>query len=244
MPIVLATTPSTMSEAGARAAEGSPEGTVVIAEEQTAGRGRAGREWQSKPFAGLWLTIVLRPTADPASLGWLPLITGIAAVRSIGEQTGLDLRLKWPNDIVAESDAGLLKVGGILAERLADGAVLIGIGINVDHDADELPDGGTSLRLLEAGDGLTASRESLVVELLGALATDYRGWQSGIDPAPAYLDLCVTVGSDVRVEAPGRTLEGIATGLGRHGELLVTDRSGTRHVISAGDVLLVRPAIR
>ena len=233
-----------MAEAGALAAEGAPEGTVVVAEEQTAGRGRAGREWQSLPFAGLWLTIVLRPSVDPASLGWLPLIAGIAAVRAIRAQTGLDLRLKWPNDIVAESGAGPLKVGGILAERLADGAVLVGIGINVDHAADELPVGGTSLRLLgPVGDVSAMSRESLAVELLGTLASDYRGWLSGIDPAPAYRDLCVTIGSDVRVKAPGRTLEGTATGLGHHGELLVTDRSGTGHVISAGDVLLVRPAI-
>lgn len=238
-PIVIGTTPSTMAEAAALAERGAPEGTVVVAEEQTAGRGRAGREWQSLPFAGLWLTVVLRPSVDPASLGWLPLIAGAAAVRAIASQTGLALHLKWPNDIVAISDSALVKVGGILAERLGDGAVLVGIGINVDHGADELPPGGSSLWLLGRA---AVSREALLAGLLGALASGYRAWLGGADPAPGYRDLCVTIGSDVRVEGPGRTLEGTASGLGRHGELLVTDRSGAEHVVSAGDVLLVRPA--
>ena len=228
-----------MVDAASLAESGAPEGTVIVAEEQTSGRGRAGRVWESTPYAGLWLSILLRPPIATASIGWLPLLAGTAAVRALRSRTSIDLRLKWPNDIVVETAGGLRKVGGILAERLHGGAVIVGIGINVDQDDAELPPGGTSLRVL----GATCPREDLLVALLGALADAYRGWGGGSDAAEAYLGLCVTIGSDVRVEGPAGTIEGTATGLGAHGELHVTDRAGTEHAISAGDVLLVRPAI-
>ena len=230
-----------MADVAQLAASGAPEGTVVVAEEQTAGRGRVGRHWESPAHAGLWLTILLRPSLDPQALGWLPLLTGTAVARALRSESGCDVLLKWPNDLVVDVPDGLGKVGGILAERLADGAVLVGVGINVTQTAAELPPGGTSLRLL----GAAIPRERLLVSVLGEFASTYRQWIDGADPAPDYLDLCVTVGSDVRVEASGvgTAIEGLASGVGPHGELLVTDRSGVGHVVSAGDVLLVRPAI-
>ncbi|MFM8774099.1 MAG: biotin--[acetyl-CoA-carboxylase] ligase, partial [Actinomycetota bacterium] len=145
-----------------------------------------------------------------------------------------------PNALGVAARDGSGTVGGIRAARLGAGSVLVGIGLNVDQAADELPPGGTSLRLLGAVD----SRERILVSVLGEFAVAYRQWIAGAAPAPDYLDLCVTVGSDVRVEAPRVAIEGRATGVGPHGELLVTDRSGTDHQISAGDVLLVRPAFR
>ena len=238
VPIVVATTLSTMAEVGDLAESGAAEGSVVVAEEQTAGRGRVGRAWQSPRSAGLWLSILLRPACPPAELGWLPLVTGVAIVQALRSLTEIPLRLKWPNDIVFDEGAGLSKVGGILAERLSDG-VVVGIGINVNQDREELPPGGTSLRLL----GSNASREHVLVAVLGSFAQAYREWCAGREAADAYARLCVTLGSAVRVEGAGGTLEGLATGLGPHGELLVTDVSGVTHAISAGDVLLVRPAI-
>ena len=217
---------------------GAPEGTVVVAEEQTAGRGRVGRTWESAPSAGLWLSILLRPPYEPAMLGWLPLLAGTAVGRALRTETSLDLRLKWPNDVVVEAPGGLAKVGGILAERLPDGAVIVGIGINVDHGVDELPAGGTSLRLL----GSTVPRERLLVALLGEFAAMYRAWLTGNDPSADYLPLCVTLGSLVRVEAANGSLTGTASRLGPHGELIVTAADGVEHLVSAGDVLLVRPA--
>lgn len=139
MPILVRTTPSTMAEVADLASAGAPEGTTVIAEEQTAGRGRIGREWQSLPYAGLWLTTLLRPAVEPSSLGWLPLVTGIAVAHAVRAQTDIDVGLKWPNDIVISTSNGLAKAGGILSERLADGSVLVGIGINVSQAPDELP---------------------------------------------------------------------------------------------------------
>jgi len=239
MPILVRTTPSTMAEVADLASAGAPEGTTVIAEEQTAGRGRIGREWQSLPYAGLWLTTLLRPAVEPSSLGWLPLVTGIAVAHAVRAQTDIDVGLKWPNDIVISTSSGLAKAGGILSERLADGSVLVGIGINVSQAPDELPPGGTSL----ARHTRVVEREPLVVAVLGGFADSYRRWLAGADLEGAYREMSVTIGSEVRVETPGATLEGVATGLGRHGELLVTDRSGSGHAVSAGDVLLVRPAI-
>lgn len=231
-------TPSTMGEVADVAVSGAPEGTTIVAEEQTAGRGRVGRTWESAPSAGLWLSIVLRPPFDPAALGWLPLVAGSAVGRALRAETSLDLRLKWPNDVVVEASDGLAKLGGILAERLPDGAVILGIGINVDHGADELPATGTSLRLL----GSTVPRERLLVALLGEFASLYRAWLAGNDPSVDYLPLCITLGSLVRVERAAGLLEGIASGLGPHGELIIIDADGVAHLVSAGDVLLVRPA--
>ena len=239
MPIVIETTPSTMADVSDLAESGAVEGTVVVAEEQTAGRGRVGRAWQSPRSAGLWLSILLRPAYPPAQLGWLPLVTGVAIVQALRSITNLPLRVKWPNDIVIEDGSEICKVGGILAERLSDGVVIVGVGINVDQARDEMPEGGTSLRLL----GSDAARDRVLVAILGSFAQAYRDWRSGIDVADAYIPLCVTLGSEVRVQVARGSLEGRATGLGPHGELLVTDALGVTHAVSAGDVLLVRPAI-
>ena len=227
-----------MGEVADLAVSGAPEGTVIVAEEQTAGRGRVGRTWESAPSAGVWLSILLRPPFDPVMLGWLPLLAGSAVGRTLRNETSLDVRLKWPNDVVVEASGGLTKLGGILAERLPDGAVILGIGINVDHGQDELPATGTSLRLL----GSTLPRERLLVALLGEFATLYRDWLAGNDPSVDYLPLCITLGSLVRVERADGPLVGTASRLGPYGELVVTDADGAPHPVSAGDVLLVRPA--
>ena len=228
-----------MAEVADLAESGAVEGTVVVAEEQTAGRGRVGRAWESPRSAGLWLSILLRPEMPPAQLGWLPLVTGVAVVQALRTLTDAPLGLKWPNDIVVEDRDGVSKAGGILAERLSDGVVVVGIGINVDQAREELPEGGTSLRLL----GSDAARDRVLVAILGSLARAYREWCVGGDVSDDYARLCVTLGSAVRVEGAGGPLEGQASGLGPHGELLVTEASGVTHVVSAGDVLLVRPAI-
>ena len=238
-PVVIETTTSTMTEVADLAAAGAAEGTVVIAEEQTAGRGRVGRTWESPRSAGLWLSILLRPEKSASALGWLPLLTGVAAVNALRPLTNTPLRLKWPNDIVVDEGSRLLKLGGILAERLADGAVIVGIGVDVDQTASELPESGTSLRLL----GSHASREQALVALLGEFAAAYRAWAVGSSVTPAYEALCLTLGSVVRVQRADGVLVGRARGLGPNGELLVADDAGATHSVSAGDVLLLRPAI-
>ncbi|MGI9197262.1 MAG: biotin--[acetyl-CoA-carboxylase] ligase [Candidatus Nanopelagicales bacterium] len=236
-PIHVDSTPSTMAEVEARAAQGGLEGTCIVAEEQTQGRGRSGRSWESAAQAGLWLSVLLRPTCAPSQLGWLPLVIGTAVARALRDVAGVDAVLKWPNDVVAVRPGGIVKLGGILAERLSDGSVVVGVGINVDHGEAELPDGGASLRTL----GSSIPREDVLVAVLGGIAEAYRRWCTGGDPAPAYRDLCITLGRRIRAQRPTGTLVGQATGLGPGGELIVVDDDGAEHVISAGDISLVRP---
>jgi BirA family transcriptional regulator, biotin operon repressor / biotin---[acetyl-CoA-carboxylase] ligase len=145
-------TGSTNADLLARASQGAPEGTVLVAEEQSAGRGRLGRAWVSPPRAALTFSLLLRPEpVPPAGRGWLPLLAGLALASAVPSVTAVPVTLKWPNDLMA----GPAKLAGILAEAAGD-AVVIGIGLNVSTEPSELPPPGpgalpaTSLRILGA----------------------------------------------------------------------------------------------
>ena len=137
-------TGSTNADLLAQAGGGAPEGSVLVAEAQTAGRGRMGRAWLSPPGAGLMFSVLLRPgEVPPARRGWVPLLTGVAIASAVRDLTGLDARLKWPNDVLV----GDRKLAGILAEQSAD-AIVVGAGINVSTRQAELPvETATSLAL-------------------------------------------------------------------------------------------------
>lgn len=233
LPEILDTTPSTMIEVERRAADAAPEGTVVVAEEQTAGRGRRGRAWESSARAGLWWSLLLRPPVPPDRLGWLPLVVGVGVARGVRSAAGVDVSLKWPNDVLIADG----KLAGILAERLADGSVVVGVGINVDHDQSELPEGGASLRTA----GCAVDRTALLMEVLTAVAGTYRQWIAGVDMRDAYVALSATIGREVRADLGDRVLVGTARGLGSSGELVIIDAEGSEHLVSAGDVSLLRP---
>jgi len=233
MPEVVSTTPSTMVDVERRAREGAPEGTVVVAEEQTDGRGRRGRTWESAARAGLWWSLLLRPRVSADRLGWLPLVVGLGVARGVDQATGLAVELKWPNDVVV----GGRKLAGILAERLADGAIVVGVGINVDHRPDEMPAGGTSMRIL----GVEPDRAVLLGHVLAHVAEAYREWIDGVDPREDYLALSATIGQDIRADLGDRSVEGRAVGLGASGELIVSRADGTRLSVTAADVATVRP---
>ena len=133
--LVMARTGSTNTDCAARARAGAPEGLVLAAEEQTAGRGRLGRTWLSPPRAALTFSVLLRPAGvPPARRGWLPLLAGVATATAVRHVSGLDARLKWPNDLLL----GPRKLAGILAEQSGD-AVIVGIGVNVSATRAELP---------------------------------------------------------------------------------------------------------
>jgi BirA family biotin operon repressor/biotin-[acetyl-CoA-carboxylase] ligase len=135
---VLTSTGSTNADLLARAVAGAPEGVVLAAEEQTAGRGRMGRSWLSPPRAALTFSLLVRPdTVSPARRGWLPLLAGVSVASAVRAVTGVDARLKWPNDVLV----GPAKLGGILAEAVGD-AVVVGIGLNVSTEPGELPPPG------------------------------------------------------------------------------------------------------
>ena len=130
---VVPSTGSTNADLLARALSGEPQGVLLAAEEETAGRGRMGRTWESPPRAALTFSLLLNPAVPPARRGWLPLLTGVAVAAAVTGVTGVEARLKWPNDLLV-GDYGFWKLAGILAEAACD-AVVVGIGLNVSTEA-------------------------------------------------------------------------------------------------------------
>jgi birA, biotin-[acetyl-CoA-carboxylase] ligase region len=242
---VAGSTGSTNADLVAAARAGAPEGTVLVTEFQSAGRGRLGRSWSAPPRSGLMFSVLLRPRVPVARQGWLPLLAGLAAATAVRRLAELDVRVKWPNDLLA----GERKLAGVLAERVdqAGGdAIVVGMGLNVSLRAHELPvPTATSLALEEAA---CTDRDPLLRAVLREIERHYRDWTAcggDADAAglrPAYLAACATTGREVRVELPGgRTLSGVATGVDEAGHLLVRD-GGSERAVSAGEVVHVRPA--
>ncbi len=231
---------STNAALVAAAAADEPEGAVLVAEHQVAGRGRLDRVWVSPPRAGLTVSFLLRPDVPAARRAWLPLLTGIALAEAVGEVTGVRASLKWPNDLLALDGR---KLAGILAESSGSG-VVVGVGLNVSTTAGELPDTGTSLSLVT---GATVDRAPVLLAFLRAVERRYRRWTATLgDPvssglAADYLAWSSTVGSEVGVDLPdGATLEGTATGIDWDGRLVVATAEGQVELAS-GDVRHVRP---
>ena len=223
----------------AAAAEDAPEGTVLVAEHQAAGRGRLDRVWTSPPGAGLTVSFLLRPDVPSARRGWLPLLTGVALAEAVGEVPGVRASLKWPNDLLA---AGGAKLAGILAE-VGNGAVVVGVGLNVSTRADELPETGTSLAL-EAG--RPVDRAAVLLQFLRGFERRYLLWVQALgDPVSSglardYLAWCSTVGADVVVTLPdGSTLEGVAESVDWDGRLVVRTAQDVVELAS-GDVRHLR----
>ena len=215
---------STNREVAGLAREGAPEGLVMVADHQTRGRGRRGRSWDAPPGSSLLVSVLLRPAAP--YLG--PMATGLAAVEACAEVAGVAASLKWPNDLLVGSD----KLGGILAERV-DGAVVVGLGLNVDWDA-PLPPGAVDLRSLT---GAVVDRVALLVALLRAL--DDRCRQPPDAVLADYRARCVTLGREVQVDVGEETVTGTASAVDRQGRLVV-DAGPVRRVIPAGDVVHLR----
>lgn len=208
--------------------EGGPDGRVVVADHQTAGRGRAGRGWLDVPGRMLMFSALVRDVpADRAAL--VSLAAGLAVARGISSEAGAQARLKWPNDV----RLGGRKVCGILGELAPTGDfVVVGIGVNVGHEAGELPDelGATSVRIAA---GRTPPRDALCVAILRELD---RLVGSG-DWLDDYRRVCATLGAEVRVELPDGDFEGTATEVRDDGALVVDGRT-----VVAGDVVHLREA--
>ena len=195
---------STNAVAGDRARTGAPEGHVVVAERQTAGRGRLDRAWHTPDRAALLFSVVLRPEVAATDWPWLPLLTGHSVTRAL-RGLGYDAGVKWPNDVLI----GDRKLVGILVERVetpSGPAAVVGIGINVSLTVDELPVPTATSLAIEGG--AEPDRTEVLVAVLSTLVEAYDAWQAGGAAArdrlaSSYAAACVTVGRDVRVELPG-----------------------------------------
>ncbi|MEO3762821.1 biotin--[acetyl-CoA-carboxylase] ligase [Streptomyces sp. B8F3] len=247
---VVEATGSTNADLTARAREGAAEGAVLVAEEQTAGRGRLERRWSAPPRSGLFFSVLLRPEGVPVSRwGWLPLLAGVAVATALPRAAGVDTALKWPNDVLVTVGGEERKAGGILVERTdaASESVVLGIGINVTLRAGELPvPQAGSLAL--AGAKVT-DRDTLLRALLRSLERWYGSWRSaGGDPAGArlqetYAAGCATLGRQVRAELPGGTaVTGEAVAVDGDGRLVLATAAGLAEPVSAGDVVHLRSA--
>lgn len=260
---VVETSPSTNAElvTAVRAdPAGWPAPSALVAEHQTAGKGRAGRSWETPARAGLTVSVLLRPQVPAEALGWLPLLAGLAVVRTVSDG-GVTAAVKWPNDVLlpaVDTIAGLglyRKVAGILAQVVPEAqgipgpgapAVVLGIGLNVSQSAEELPvPTATSLTL--AGYP-RPDRTDVLVRLLGEVHAVVRRWEkAGGDAAAAglleeYTAVSATLGTRVRAELAGGagTLAGEAVGLDRSGALVVRTESGDERTVTAGDIWHLR----
>jgi BirA family biotin operon repressor/biotin-[acetyl-CoA-carboxylase] ligase len=186
---------------------GGPDGLVVGADHQTTGRGRRGRTWESRPGASLLVSVVLRPAPPLVTLA-----AGVAAAEACEAVAGVEVGLKWPNDLLVDG----AKVGGILSELVA-GAAVVGLGVNLSW----APAGAAEL-------GAEVDRDALLDAYLAGLDTPG-------DILTRYRHRCTTLGRRVRVEVPGGTVEGVATAVVEDGRLVVNGQA-----IAAGDVLHLR----
>ncbi|MFE1963475.1 biotin--[acetyl-CoA-carboxylase] ligase [Streptomyces sp. NPDC059479] len=246
---VVPATGSTNTDLAARAAAGLAEGAVLVAEEQTAGRGRLDRRWTAPARSGLFFSVLLRPGPEVPvrHYGWLPLLTGVAVATGLARAAGVDTALKWPNDLLVTVGGEECKAGGILAERAGDGAVVVGIGLNVSLRESELPvPTAGSLALANA---VSLDRDTLLRGVLRSLERWYGQWrEAGGDPAlsrvqEAYAAGCATLGRPVRAELPGeRELVGEAVAIDSEGRLVVRTGDGERHAVGAGDIVHLRAA--
>lgn len=244
-----AETGSTNADVTEAALAGEPEGLVVVAEQQVAGRGRRERSWVSPARAGLTLSVLLRPGPGVPSRqwGWLPLLAGVALRDAVHRITELDATLKWPNDLLVDDKLSQSKCAGILAEVVGD-AVVVGIGLNVTTRVAELPPvTGIPATSLQIAGAPSTDREPLLKALLRSLAQWYSGWREAGGDAEmcgllaAYRRGCSTIGRDVRVELPaGDDIVGRAVDVDADGQLVIRSADGADNRVSAGDVRHVR----
>ncbi|WP_314221196.1 biotin--[acetyl-CoA-carboxylase] ligase [Streptomyces zaehneri] len=226
------------------------EGAVLVAEEQTSGRGRLDRRWTAPPRSGLFFSVLLTPSEVPvARWGWLPLLTGVAVATGLSRAAGVDTALKWPNDLLVTVGGEERKAGGILAERAGradQNTVVVGVGLNVTLRADELPVPlAGSLALAGAQN---TDRDPLLRGVLRSLEEWYGRWRAaGGDPAASglqetYAAGCATLGRTVRAELPGdRSIVGEAVAVDGDGRLVIATKEGVQEPVGAGDIVHLRP---
>lgn len=231
--------PSTQIIAHQLAQEGAPDGTVVLTEAQTAGRGRLARKWDSAAGKGAWMSIILRPDVVPQKAPQFTLVTAVAVVRAIEEVTKLQPKIKWPNDILLNGK----KCTGILTELQSDAdgiqALIIGIGLNINQQKEdfdpEVQDIATSLKM-ENGDPI--SRQQLVQSLLYYLEIYTQMYiEEGFGMLKVMWEsYSTTIGQPVRARMTNQTLEGIAEGITDDGVLQLRTADGKLHGIYSADI--------
>ena len=231
---------STNIWARALAGQGAGEGTVVIAESQSRGKGRLGRSWASAPGLGLWFSIILRPRLSVMDLSGINILTATAVAKAIFNVTGVQARIKWPNDLTFENR----KLGGILTEINGEMErihyMVLGIGLNINHmPADfpgELSGKATSLRMIM---GEEVSRSKVLQEFLRIFEKSYVSFSAALEEAVKYATLySASIGKVIKIDQGfGRVIAGEAIGLAADGSLLVRETTGALTRVHSGDII-------
>jgi BirA family biotin operon repressor/biotin-[acetyl-CoA-carboxylase] ligase len=232
---------STMDEARRLAQAGAPDGALVLADEQTAGRGRLERTWWAPAGTSLLMTLVLRPNLLPRQAQRLTVLCSLAVCDAIVRVCGIEARVKWPNDVLIDGKkvCGVLTELGLFGDRLEYALVGMGINVNLDlADAPPLMVPATSL-LLEGG--VPSSRLDLLVALLSGIERRYEALQAGVSFHEEWSARLVTIGQNVRARSGEEQWHGLATGVDEDGALLIRLEDGAVQRVLAGDVTLLAP---
>ena len=235
---------STNDLAKERAAHWAPEGLLVVADEQVSGRGRLDRSWWAPPGGALLTSLLFRPSlpSSHASVGQLTMLCALAAADAVRALTGLQVDLKWPNDLMIRSGSTWLKLAGLLAEtgflgeRLA--FVVVGLGLNVNMDMSQAPELLTPATSLMSQLARPVDRLALLRAYLNNVAERYAQLGQGISPHGEWASRLVTLNCQVGAQVGDQKLEGYAEGVGEDGALLLRTPDGQLHRLQAADVSL------
>lgn len=232
---------STNNYAKKLANDEKPEGTVIVAEEQSQGRGRLNRNWLSSKGKAILTSIILRPSISPEFAAQITLVMAVGIIRALKRKLNIEAKIKWPNDIIIND----LKVCGILTEMSAEiervDYIIVGIGLNVNNTVAEFPEeikkNATSLRICL---GQEVNRVELFQTILEELEEVYNSYlKEGFSRIlEEWKDNSYTLGEKVVVKMPQKIIEGIAIDIDKYGCLIVKDKLGKKHEIIAGDVLV------
>ncbi|HUX75724.1 MAG TPA: biotin--[acetyl-CoA-carboxylase] ligase [Anaerolineae bacterium] len=264
--VYLPHTGSTNDVAKDLAAQGAPEGTVVLADEQMTGRGRMGRRWLAPPGTCLLCSILFRPHLPPAQAQRLTMLCSLAAADAVEQVAGLRVSVKWPNDLVVKSQisnlksrnwcklAGVLTETGVIGEQVKSQIpnpksqnwcleyVIVGIGINVNVEPDALPTLAPDATSVLAEVGRRVDRGALLVALLDGVERRYEALQAGASPHREWEARLATLGQPVVVTTSEGVLTGVAESVDEDGALLLRTPDGALRRLLAGDVTLDRRA--
>ena len=233
---------STNDKAYKLAVDGAPEGTIVIADEQTKGKGRLGRSWHSPPDSGVYLSCILRPEIVPNEVSKITLVAAVSVVKAVRELSSLRALIKWPNDIIISDK----KTGGVLTELKGEADkvnfVILGIGINVNTPRKRLPADGTSIKE-ESKSTADFSRVEFIKILLQILDEEYAKFKKvGFRPLRSELkSYSCTLGRLVKITTSHKgKFQGKAIDINKDGALVVRSDTGSQGIFLSGDVALVR----
>ena len=229
---------STNAEAKRLAKRGAPEGILVVAEAQTAGRGRGGHRWDSPPGGSIYMSILLRPKFEPEIAPMLTLLMANSVADAVLECTGLEVRIKWPNDLVLHGKkiCGILTEMEVMQNKIQNVVIGVGINVNMKEFSEEIQDTATSL-LLEGGK--TVDREKLIASAGRHFAADYDQFCKDRDLRSFqkhYNEMLINRGREVQILGEKESYRGLAEGINEAGELLVTREDGRKETVRAGEV--------